>query len=97
MRKYYRECGRVTNIRGRTDSKMRNTYAQTLRGSRADHPSINVITEQLITELLKAIHGQMGNHPGLTKVVQECSSKHYCPGLAKRKKKNLTAAKSGQK
>ena len=40
--------------------------------------------EHLITELLKAIHGQMGKHPGITKMIQECRSKYYYPGLAKR-------------
>ena len=40
--------------------------------------------EHLITELLKAIHGQMRKHPGITKMIQECRSKYYYPGLAKR-------------
>ena len=43
-----------------------------------------LIPEHLITELLKAIHGQMGKHPGITKMIQECRSKYYYPGLAKR-------------
>ena len=43
-----------------------------------------LIPEHLITELLKAIHGQMGKHPGITKMIQECRSKFYYPGLAKR-------------
>ena len=40
--------------------------------------------KHLITELLKAVHGQMGKHPGIAKMIQECSSKQYYPGLAKR-------------
>ena len=36
-----------------------------------------LIPEHLNTELLKAIHGQMGKHPGLTKMIQECKSKYY--------------------
>ena len=36
-----------------------------------------LIPEHLITELLKAIHGQMGKHPGITKMIQECRSKYY--------------------
>ena len=43
-----------------------------------------LIPEHLITELLEAIHGQMGKHPGITKMIQECRSKYYYPGLAKR-------------
>ena len=43
-----------------------------------------LIPEHLITELLKAIHGQMGKHPGITKMIHECRSKYYHPGLAKR-------------
>ena len=43
-----------------------------------------LIPEHLIIELLKAIHGQMGKHPGITKIIQECRSNYYCPGLAKR-------------
>ena len=43
-----------------------------------------LIPEHLITELLKAIHGQMGKYPGITKMIQECRSKNYYPGLAKR-------------
>ena len=40
--------------------------------------------EHLITELLKAIHGQKGKHTGITKMIQKCRSKYYYPGLAKR-------------
>ena len=43
-----------------------------------------LIPEHLITELLKALHGQMGKHPGITKMILECRSKYYYPGLAKR-------------
>ena len=43
-----------------------------------------LIPEPLITELLKALLGQMGKHPGITKMIQECRSKYYYPGLAKR-------------
>ena len=35
-----------------------------------------LIPEHLVTELLKAIHGQMGKHPGITKKIQECRSKY---------------------
>ena len=59
LRKYYGECGQVTN-----------------------HQFL--IPEHLITELLKTIHGQMGKHPGITQKIQECRSKYYYPGLAKR-------------
>ena len=34
-----------------------------------------LIPEHLITGLLKAIHGQMGKHPGIMKMIQECRSK----------------------
>ena len=43
-----------------------------------------LIPEHLIAEFLKAIHGQMGKHPGITKMIQECRSKYYYPGMAKR-------------
>ena len=43
-----------------------------------------LIPEHLITELLKTIHGQMGKHPGKTKMIQESRSKYYYPGLEKR-------------
>ena len=43
-----------------------------------------LIPEHLITELLKAIHRQMGKHPGITKKIQECRSKYYYPDSAKR-------------
>ena len=43
-----------------------------------------LIPEHLITKLLKATHGQLGKRTGITKMIQECRSKHYCPGLAKR-------------
>ena len=43
-----------------------------------------LIREHLITELLKAIHGQIGKHPETTKMIQECRSKYYYPILAKR-------------
>ena len=36
-----------------------------------------LIPEHLIIELLKAIHGQMGNHLGITKMIQECRSKYH--------------------
>ena len=49
-----------------------------------------LIPEHLITELLKALHGQMGKHPGITKMIQECRSKYYYPGLAKRIKQWVT-------
>ena len=49
-----------------------------------------LINEHLITELLKAIHGQMGEHPGITKMIQECRSKYYYTGLAKRIKQWVT-------
>ena len=40
--------------------------------------------DHLITELLKAIHGQMGKHPGITMNNKDCRSKYYCPVIAKR-------------
>ena len=43
-----------------------------------------LIPEHLITELLKAIHGQMGKHPRITEMIQECRSKYYYTVLAKR-------------
>ena len=49
-----------------------------------------LIPEHLITELLKAIHGQMGKHPGMTKMIQECRSKYYYSGLAKKIKQWVT-------
>ena len=50
---------------------------------RTSHAS-SKIPEHLITELLKAIHGQMGKHLRITKMIQECRSKYYYPGLAKK-------------
>ena len=38
-----------------------------------------LIPEHMIAELLKPIHGQMGKHPGITKMIQECRSKYYYP------------------
>ena len=38
-----------------------------------------LIPEFLITELLKAIHGQMGKHPGITKMIQECRPNSITP------------------
>ena len=36
-------------------------------------PTIKILLpEHLITELLRAIHGQMGKHPGIKKLIQEC-------------------------
>ena len=43
-----------------------------------------LIPEHLITEFLKAMHGQTGKHPGITKTIQESRSRYYYPGLAKR-------------
>ena len=43
-----------------------------------------LIPEHLITELWKAIHGQIRKHPWITKMIQECRSKYYYPGLAKK-------------
>ena len=43
-----------------------------------------LIPEHLITEHLKAIHGQMEKHPRITKMIQECRSKDYYPGLVKK-------------
>ena len=43
----------------------------------------------LIPEHVKAIHGQMGKHPGINKMVQECRSEYYYPGVAKRIKQWL--------
>ena len=43
-----------------------------------------LIPEHLITELLRAIHGQMGKHPEITKMIQECRSKYYNAGIAER-------------
>ena len=40
--------------------------------------------EHLMTETLKAKHGQMVKHPGVTKMVLEWKSKYYSPGLARR-------------
>ena len=42
-----------------------------------------IIPEHLINKLFKTIHGQMGKHPGITKLLQECRSKDYSSGLAK--------------
>ena len=43
-----------------------------------------LISKHLITKLLRAIHGQMGKDAGITKMIQECRSKYYSAGLAKR-------------
>ena len=34
-----------------------------------------LIADHLTEKLLRAIHWQMGNHPGITKMIQECRSK----------------------
>ena len=47
-----------------------------------------LIPEHLIEDLLKTIHGQTGKHPGITNI-QECRSKYYCPGQAKRIKQRV--------
>ena len=49
-----------------------------------------LIPELLINELLRALHEQMGQHPGVTKKIQECLSKFYCPGLATKTEQWLT-------
>ena len=46
---------------------MRKYYGE--RGQVTHHQIL--IPEHLITELLKAIHEQMGKHPGTTKMIQE--------------------------
>ena len=43
-----------------------------------------LIPEHLITELLKAIHGRMGKHTGITKMIIECRSKYSHPGISKK-------------
>ena len=43
-----------------------------------------LIPEDLITELLKKVHRQMGKHSGITKMIQKCRSKNSYPGLTKR-------------
>ena len=58
---------------------MRNYYVECRQ---VTHHHI-LIPEHLITERLKAIHGQMIKHPGITKMIQECRSKYYYLGLAK--------------
>ena len=43
-----------------------------------------IIPKQLITEVLKAIHCQVGKQLRTTKMIQECRFKYHYPGLAKR-------------
>ena len=43
-----------------------------------------ILTENLITELLKAIHGQMGKHPGITKKFPRMQIKILLPGISKK-------------
>ena len=57
---------------------MRNYYGEC---GQATHHQI-LIREYFITQLLRAIHGQMGKHSRITKMIKDCRSKYYCPGLA---------------
>ena len=43
-----------------------------------------LIPEHLITELLKAIHGQMGKHPGITKNDPRMQIKFLLSGISKK-------------
>ena len=62
--------------------QMRKYYGE--RGQ-VTHHQIR-IPQHLIPKLLRAIYGQMGKHPGITKMIQECRSKYYYPGIVKRSK-----------
>ena len=54
-----------------------------------------LLLEHLTTELLIAIDGQMGKRPGITKMIQECRSKHFYPRLAKRIKQWVLKCEDG--
>ena len=43
-----------------------------------------LIPKHLITELLSTLHGKPNKHPGIPKMIQECRTKYYHPGLARK-------------
>ena len=47
-----------------------------------------LLPKHLIPELLSTLHGKINKHPGITKMIQECRTKNYYPGLATTKRKS---------
>ena len=43
-----------------------------------------IIPKHLVPELLSTMHGKTNKHPGITKMIQECRTKYYFPGLARK-------------
>ena len=43
-----------------------------------------IIPKHLVPELLSTLHGKTNKHPGITRMIQECRSKYYFPGLARK-------------
>ena len=43
-----------------------------------------IIPKHLVPELLSTLHGKTNEHPGITKMIQECRAKYYFPGLARK-------------
>ena len=40
------------------------------------------LLKHLVPELLSAFHCKTNKHPGITKMIQDCRTKYYYPGLA---------------
>ena len=49
-----------------------------------------VLSKQLLDEFLHALHGQIANRPGITKLIQEARQKYYYPSKAKHIRTSLT-------
>ena len=43
-----------------------------------------LIPKHIVPELLSTLHGKTNKHPGITKMIQECRTKYYYPGLARK-------------
>ena len=41
-----------------------------------------IILKHIVPELLSTLHGKTNEHPGITKMIQECRAKYYFLGLA---------------
>ena len=43
-----------------------------------------LIPKHMVPELLSTLHDKMNKHPGITRMIQECQTKYYYSGLARR-------------
>ena len=59
---------------------MRKYYGED--GTVAHHQIL--IPKHIVPELLSTLHGKTNKHPGITKMIQECRTKYYYPGLARK-------------